>query len=56
MDFLNIEKLTEKLEQQNMQENFELAWETTPESFGSVVMLWINVKVNGHRFKGKFQN
>ena len=55
MDLLNIEKMTEKLEQKNVQENFELAVETAPESFGRVVMLWINVKVNGHRFKGKFQ-
>ena len=54
MDLLNIEKMTEKLEQKNVQENFELAVETAPESFGRVVMLWINVKVNGHSFKGKF--
>ena len=55
MDLLNIEKMTKVLEQRNVNENFELAMETAPESFGSVVMLWINVKVNGHHFKGKFQ-
>ena len=37
MDLLNIEKMTEKLEQKNVQENFELAVETAPESFGRVV-------------------
>ncbi|KAK2521559.1 hypothetical protein Q9233_010803, partial [Columba guinea] len=39
------------LEQQNIEENMTIAMEEAPESFGQVVMLYINCKVNGHPVK-----
>ncbi|XP_039265402.1 protein DDI1 homolog 2-like [Styela clava] len=44
-------KIAEEIRQQNIQENMNMAIEEAPESFGQVVMLWINVKVNGHSVK-----
>ena len=37
--------------QQNIEENMTIAMEEAPESFGQVVMLYINCKVNGHPVK-----
>ena len=34
----------QEIEQKNIDANMEMAMETTPESFGSVIMLYINCK------------
>merc|ERR1719228_1508917 len=40
-----------EIEQKNIDQNMELAMEASPESFGSVIMLYINCTVNGHQVK-----
>lgn len=45
-------KIAEDIRQQNIQENMNMAIEEAPESFAQVVMLWINIEVNGHSVKG----
>jgi DNA damage-inducible protein 1 len=40
-------KLEEAIRQKNVAENFEAALEYNPEAFGSVVMLYVNMEVNG---------
>ena len=40
-----------EIEQKNIDHNMELAMEASPESFGSVIMLYINCVVNGHKIK-----
>lgn len=45
-------KIAEEIERKNIEENMNMAIEEAPESFGQVVMLWINLKVNGHHVKG----
>ncbi|KAM5319538.1 protein DDI1 homolog 1 [Glossophaga mutica] len=44
-------KIEEEIRQQNIEENMNIAIEVAPESFGQVVMLYINCKVNGHPLK-----
>jgi len=44
-------RIAEEIERQNIDENMNLAIENAPESFGQVVMLWINVRVNGFHVK-----
>jgi len=43
--------IAKEIEQKNIDHNMELAMETSPESFGSVIMLYINCNVNGHPIK-----
>jgi len=40
-----------EIAQKNIDQNMELAMEASPESFGSVIMLYINCVVNGHQVK-----
>lgn len=42
------EIIAERIRQENVMRNFEDALEHNPESFGSVVMLFVDCKVNGH--------
>ena len=43
--------IADEIRQKNIEANMEAAIEYHPESFGSVVMLYINCKVNGHPVK-----
>merc|ERR1719322_2074004 len=43
--------IAKEIEQKNIDQNMELAMEASPESFGSVIMLYINCVVNGHKIK-----
>merc|ERR1719328_632010 len=43
--------IAQEIEQKNIHHNMELAMEASPESFGSVIMLYINCVVNGHKIK-----
>ena len=43
--------ICEYVRQHNVEENMNIAMEEAPESFGQVVMLYINCKVNGHPVK-----
>ncbi|KAK5912607.1 hypothetical protein CesoFtcFv8_002462 [Champsocephalus esox] len=44
-------KIAEDIRQHNVEENMTIAMEEAPESFGQVVMLYINCKANGHPVK-----
>ncbi|KAM9298970.1 protein DDI1 homolog 2 isoform 1-T1 [Gastrophryne carolinensis] len=44
-------KIEEDIRQANIEENMTIAMEEAPESFGQVVMLYINCKVNGYPVK-----
>ncbi|XP_033115203.1 protein DDI1 homolog 2-like isoform X2 [Anneissia japonica] len=45
------EKIAETIKQNNIDANMEVAMEHAPESFGQVIMLYIDCKVNGHPVK-----
>uniref|UniRef100_H2ZAJ1 UBA domain-containing protein n=1 Tax=Ciona savignyi TaxID=51511 RepID=H2ZAJ1_CIOSA len=44
-------KIAAEIERKNIDENMNMAIEESPESFGQVVMLWINLRVNNHHVK-----
>ena len=44
-------KIEEMIQRENVLRNMEMAMEEMPEAFGSVVMLYVDVEVNGHLIK-----
>jgi DNA damage-inducible protein 1 len=54
---LEAQKLLEEIiQEENINENYENAMEYSPESFGTVVMLYIDCVVNKQPLKGKPNN
>merc|ERR1712241_261857 len=51
MDMEAQKLIAEEIAQKNIEQNMEMAMEASPESFGSVIMLYINCNVNGHPIK-----
>jgi len=51
MDPENQRYLEERIRQQNIDDSYRSAMENSPEMFGTVIMLYINVKVNGRPVK-----
>lgn len=40
--------IEEEIRKQMVEENYQMAQENYPEFFGSITMLYLNCKVNGH--------
>jgi len=51
MDFEAQKLIAEEIAQKNVEQNMEMAMEYSPETFGTVVMLYIDCMVNGHPIK-----
>lgn len=51
MDSVVQKRIEELIHAQNIAENLETAMEHHPESFGSVSMLYVSLKVNSHEIK-----
>lgn len=46
-------RIASMIQQQNVNENLESAMENSPELFGNIVMLYVNMEVNGTPLKGE---
>ena len=51
MDMEAQKLIAEEIASKNIEQNMEMAMEYSPETFGTVVMLYINCTVNGHPIK-----
>ena len=51
MDMEAQKLIAEEIANKNIEQNMEMAMEYSPESFGTVVMLYIDCMVNGHPIK-----
>ena len=47
----NQQLMAERIRLENIQQNMEMAIENLPEAFGRVIMLYVNVEINGHPVK-----
>ena len=43
--------IAQEIENKNIEQNMEMAMEYSPETFGTVIMLYIDCMVNGHHIK-----
>jgi len=47
----NQRAMMERIRQENVNQNMEMAMEELPEAFGRVIMLYVDLEINGHKIK-----